>query len=225
MMELLRWYNLIFLLPAGVAILVLLVAGLESGDDSDADLSDAGDAGEGGETAEGDDLGDAEEGAEDGTGRHLLGFFGVGRAPLTIVLAALLIGWSVGGFAANEALQPRLGVPTRFIGLSLAVAAGCALVSAKLFAELAARFMPKDESYALSQADLVGLTGKVIYPISETAGRIHIRDRYRTLHVKPARVAPGAAPIAKGVEVIVASEDAQKRYVVVEPLGITTTSS
>jgi membrane protein implicated in regulation of membrane protease activity len=222
MMDLLRWYNLIFLLPAGVAVLVLLVSGLESGEDSDADVSDGGD---GGDAAEGDDAGDGDESAEDGPARHVLGFFGVGRAPLTIVLAALLIGWGISGIAANEALQPRLQIPGRFIGLSLAIAAGGALVSAKLLAELAARFMPKDESYAVSQAELVGLTGKVIYPVSESAGRIHIRDRFRTLHVKPARVAPGAPPIAKSVEVIVASEDAQRRYVVVEPLGITTRQS
>jgi membrane protein implicated in regulation of membrane protease activity len=224
MIDLLRWYNLIFLLPAGVAVLVLLIAGLETGGDNDADGGDGGDAADDGDGGDGGDAADGGD-TDGGAVGHLLGFLGVGRAPLTIVLAALLIGWGVGGIAANEALQPRLQAPARFIGLSLAIAAGSALVSAKLFAELAARFMPKDESYAVSQADLVGLTGTVIYPVSESTGRIHVRDRYRTLHVKPARVAPGAPPIAKSVEVIVASEDAQQRYVVVEPLEFTTRQS
>src|SRR6266568_2752942 len=56
-------------------------------------------------------------------------------------------------------------------------------------------------------------------PVSETGGRVHVFDQFRTLHAEPARVTPGQAPIEKGTEVIVASMDPDHGYLIVEPLG------
>lgn len=152
-------------------------------------------------------------------GRQLLGFFGLGRAPITIVASSLLLGWGLCGLGATELLRPILHYPALFVLPSLAVASAGGLVSAKLFGELAARLMPQDESYAISREGFLGLTGKVVYPVSETAGRVHIFDRFRTLHVASARVLPGQPPLAKGTEVIVASLDPDRGTLIVEPLG------
>ena len=80
----------------------------------------------------------------------------------------------------------------------MGVAAIGSLLTAKLFGELAARVMPRDESYALTRDALLGLTRKVVFPVSETTGRVHLYDEFHTLHVAPARVAPGSAPIGRG---------------------------
>src|SRR5207302_3346576 len=160
-----------------------------------------------------------------GVGPQLLGFFGVGRAPVTIVIGSLLIGWGLFGLAATDLLEHGLHLPpVLFVAPSLAAAAVGGLVSAKLLGELAAKLMPKVESYAISREGLLGLTGKVVYPISETGGRVHVFDQFRTLHAEPARVTPGQAPIEKGTEVIVASMDPDHGYLIVEPLGFSRTA-
>jgi hypothetical protein len=154
-----------------------------------------------------------------GIGRQLLGFFGVGRAPLTIVVGSLMIGWGLFGLGATELLRPVLRIPVLFAGPALLAALLGALCTAKLFGEIAALVMPKEESYAIRREGLIGLTGKVIYPVSATAGRVHVYDPYRTLHAEPARTDPGQAPLDKGMDVIVASIDPEHGYLIVEPLG------
>jgi hypothetical protein len=232
--EWLRWYYLIYLLPAGVAVLLLLLSGLSAGGDSDGDAGDVGDTGDvsagGGDISDAADVaadgqdgdgGDLDDSESPGGARALLAFLGIGRAPLTLVLGSLMIGWGLFGLGANEILRPILKAPGLFVGPSLGIACVGGLICAKVSAELAARVMPKDESYAITRDQLVGLAGRVAYPVSETMGRVHLRDRFKTLHVASARVAPGQPPIERGTEIIVASMDPNRRYVVVEPLGLT----
>jgi membrane protein implicated in regulation of membrane protease activity len=153
-------------------------------------------------------------------GQQLLGFFGVGRAPITIVLGSLLIGWGLVGMAVTDFLKHGLLLPpVLFVAPSLAAAAAGGLLCAKLIGEIAARLMPQDESCAIPREGLLGQTGKVVYPISETGGRVHVFDQFRTLHVESARVSPGHPSIEKGAEVIVASMDPEHGYLIVEPLG------
>jgi membrane protein implicated in regulation of membrane protease activity len=215
-----RWYNLVYLLPAGIAVFVLLIAAVAGagGDDGEADAGDLGDPGDLDAEALG---GDADDSPLGEAGRHLLVFLGAGRVPLTMILGSLMLGWGLFGLGANEFLRPVLGAPARFIVPSLAVAALGSLLTAKLFAEFAARVMPKDETYAIKRDALLGLTGSVVYPVSETAGRVHVRDRHRTLHQAAARVVPGQPTIPKGTPIIVATLDPDHRYLIVEPLGFT----
>jgi membrane protein implicated in regulation of membrane protease activity len=160
-----------------------------------------------------------------GIGQQLLGFFGVGRAPLTVVIGSLLIGWGLFGLAATDLLRHTLHWPALLtFAPSLAAAVAGALLSAKLFGEVAARLMPRDESCAIPREGLLGLAGKVVYPVSESSGRVHVFDSFRTLHVEPARVSPGQPAIEKGTEVIVASMDPDHGYLIVEPLGFSRSS-
>src|SRR5262249_44678697 len=146
--------------------------------------------------------------------QQFLGFFGIGRAPIPIVAGSMMIGWGLFGFGSVGWLEPILRFPALFVPPSLLIAFTGALLSAKLFGELAARLMPKDESYAITREGLLGLTGKVVYPVTETEGRVHVFDPFRTLHVLSARTPVGAEPIAKGTDVIIASMDADHRYVI-----------
>src|SRR5205814_1033020 len=145
--------------------------------------------------------------------------FGFGRAPLAILLASLLIGWGFGGIIALEILRPILRFPALFFLPAAGVALVSALLCLKLFGGLAARFMPEEQSSAIPREGLLGLTGKVVFRVSEETGRVHVFDQHRTLHVTPARVLPGTEPIDKGTDVIIASLDPDRRFVVVEPLG------
>src|SRR5688572_19826686 len=126
--EWLRWYYLIYLLPAGLAVLLLLLAGL--GPVGDADGADAAPADADvdldveGPAAEAGEAGDADG---DGVGgvRGALAFLGVGRAPLTLVCASLMIGWGLWGIVATEVLKPLLKAPAAFaLPAMVAAAAG-----------------------------------------------------------------------------------------------------
>lgn len=234
--EWLEWYYLIYLLPAAVAVFVLLLSGFaghdgahaHGGADVHADVSFHGAALH---AHFGGDHGHlhAEHGAshhDAGHGDHephgsmarILGFFGVGRAPLTIVVGSLMIGWGLTGLAVTAALRdtfPNTLAPIPFA----AVAAGFgALLTAKVFGELTARIMPGDESFAITRNDLVGLTGTAIYPVSDDLGRIHVWDRNRTLHSESARLAEPGQPIPRGTEVVVTALDPSGRYLLVRQL-------
>jgi membrane protein implicated in regulation of membrane protease activity len=266
--EWLHWYYLIFLLPAAVAVLVLLLGGLGGTHGHGAHAGGHLQAHHGfglrlhwGHGHHGAQAGHAPHAAHAAHGAHaqaaahashghaghaahghaghghaghhhaaahgrapgvvqqLLGFFGIGRAPIPIVIGSLMIGWGLFGIAALQVLQPILHFPLLFVGPAMIVAAAGALLFAKLFGEIAERLMPKDESYAISREGLVGLTGKVVYAVSDSSGRVHVFDQFRTLHVASARVASGLPPIGKGTEVIVASMDLERGCVIVEPLG------
>lgn len=266
MHEWLHWYYLIFLLPAAVAVFLLLLSGIgghryahaRGGAHGHAHVGGAhgqapgfhghghavghaghahagsyaghghagvhaGHAGHGhdahGATAYGHGHSAGHHGHADFAGRQLLAFVGMGRAPITIVVGSLMIGWGVFGFLALEILRPILKLPLLFVGPSLLCAAVGSILTTRLMGELLARVMPQDESYALTRDGLVGLTGKVVYPVTDSEGRVHIFDPYRTLHSESARVAPGLPPIEKGTEVIVASVDPDRKLLIVEPLG------
>jgi hypothetical protein len=223
--DLLRWHNLLFLLPMGVAALLLALSalGIGSGDEGDSDTGEAGidgsdldgaDAGDGGD-AGGDSDTDAE--APTATSHGFGGLIGIGRAPLSIVASAFTLTWGFVGFWANQFLvrtPPEPGFAQ--ILPSLLIAVVCGAVGARGAAEAAARLMPKHDSAAASRQSLVMLSGRVLFPVGENEGRVRIYDEHNTLHDNPARVAAGRAPIPKGRAIRVVDVDAQGRLIVEE---------
>lgn len=235
--EWLEWYYLIYLLPAAVAIFVLLMSGLAGHDgghtDGGADMhmdahfhADPLHAHFGDAHAHahlGHDAGHHGDVHADGDGPgalyRLLGFFGVGRAPLTIVVGSLMIGWGLCGLAATAVLREMFPGNLSFIPFAGVAAGFGALFTAKVFGELTARLMPGDESFAVSRNELVGLTGTVIYPVSDELGRIHVWDRNRTLHAESSRLADPGPPIERGTAVLITAMDPSGRYLLVRPVG------
>lgn len=125
--------------------------------------------------------------------------FGVGRAPLPIVLQLMALFWSVAGIEANkhflaDTLHPTLAQ----MGTPLAIAFWSALIGSRIGAELFGRFMPFEASAVVSREELYGLTGRVVFPVTETGGRIHLYDDNQTLHDERCRIAAGKFPLEKG---------------------------
>jgi len=246
--EWLYWYYLIFLLPAVVAVLVLALSGLGAHHGGHGHGAHGFHGHHGGGAHHGGGMhhggtahhapsagaahsqgahgahathqhGHEAHGGGANAARQMLAFFGVGRAPVTLVIGSLMIGWGLFGVIALEILRPILRYPALFFLPAAAVALAGALICAKIFAEISARLMPQEGSAAIPSEGLMGLTGTVVYPVTEEGGRVHLFDAFRTLHVSPARIAPGHEPLAKGAEIIVAAMDPDHRYVIVEPLG------
>ncbi len=212
----LHWWNLLFLIPLGVAVLLLLlgtVTGLgdDDGHGADGDGDGHGDVhGDGGHAGDGGD-GDADHGDADGDhhgSNPLAGAFqafGVGSVPVTLLLPGFLLFFGVAGLGANRSLNVAASPDSRIVAaLLIALAAG--LLGMALFGATARRFLPKDLP-ATASRDLLARTARVVFTVTPEGGTIQVRDAGGTLHQVPARVAPGDHPIEAGRDVILVSRD------------------
>lgn len=140
--------------------------------------------------------------------------FGFRDAPVALVVDAGMMGWGVFGFWATTVF---FHTPEPIATLApLAIAAGCGFGAMHVSGRIFARFLPKDETDVVSRNGLFGLTGTVVYPVTSSAGRVHIYDPYGTLHDESCRVASGADSIARGAKVLVTDMDEAGRIIVEE---------
>ena len=146
-----------------------------------------------------------------------LALMGVDRAPLPMVVESFCICWGVIGCLSNQWLLPHTPDPTLAQVLpSMGIALAGGLIGARGAAELIARLMPQDESQVVSRNSLFGLVGNVAFPVSESGGRIHIYDDFGTLHDETCRIASTHLPIAKGNRAMVMDRDAHGNLIVEE---------
>jgi membrane protein implicated in regulation of membrane protease activity len=149
-------------------------------------------------------------------GGFILGLFGARKAPLPLVLEAGLLGWGVFGFCANMFFQVGASPSALLAMPAIAVAAVGGFATMHIAGATFARFMPEDESSALSRNSLFGIAGEVVYPVSETGGRIHVYDPYGTMHDESCRVAAGQQTIERGRRAMVVDIDAKGTLIVEE---------
>lgn len=217
-MSIVAWWNLIFLLPAfaGLLYLILLATGTVSGDTGDVDVDldmDADiDAGEihGIEHALG-------ESAQPSGLAHVLSLFGIGRAPLSLLLVSFSFLWGMLGWLANSAFSSFIASPAIFIWPSVAVALVGSLLLTRLLASGLHRFMPATETYAISNRQLVGRLASVRYAVSDRNGTAQLYDDQGRLHEVPVRVLPGEDPIPAQSTVILWRYDAAAEAFLVTP--------
>jgi YqiJ-like protein len=221
-MELLAWWNLVFLLPggAGIFLVLLSVLGLGGSHDADHDVPvhhdhdhdlhhDAPLALPPHAGAPGHEAGHEPPGLVAGA----LSLLGVGRAPLTVVLTILCLSFGFVGFALNRALGGLLPLWQLF-----PVSLGTALVGSTLLTGVSARaigrLVPREESYATPFAALEGQTGKIVLLLSPTEGYAQVHDRYGNLHEIHCRGLEGA-PLRKDQPILVVQAQSDKRLCLV----------
>ncbi len=182
MVELLEWWNLIFLLPAAAAVLyvLLLAVGALPFDDLGLDV----------------DTHDA-----DG-GHDLLGILGVGRVPISVVFISFSLLWGVIGWFAMRAFRPIWPEPGVFVWPALLVALVGAVSLTRVMTRLLSRVMPGTESYGAGARELIGRMAETRYPISATGGSVQVYDQHGTMHEVPARVLADEAMIPAGARVV-----------------------
>ena len=217
-----HWYYLIYLVPGGSALLLLLLSALGGGMHHHhvghghhaavphAPVSHAP------HHAAGHSHGHPRAASTGGRGQTPLTFFGVGRVPAPLVWGSGLLGWGLFGFWGTQFWQSCLHVPGLFALPALATALAGAFATEKITVETAARFLPRDETYATDAVELCGLTGTVAFPVDAARGRVHVYDAHGTLHDMSARTAPNVPPVARGGKVLVVDYDAGRDEVIVE---------
>jgi hypothetical protein len=186
--ELLEWWNLIFLLPAFAAVLYVLLLAVGALPFDDMGLHFDAHAGHVDHDVPGD--------------HDLLGILGVGRVPISIVLIGFSLLWGVIGWFAMRAFQSVWPEPGVFIWPSLLVALVGAAGLTRLMTRLLSRVMPGTETYGAGTRELIGRMAETRYPISPTGGTVQVYDQYGTLHEVPARVLTGEAMIPAGARVV-----------------------
>jgi membrane protein implicated in regulation of membrane protease activity len=145
----------------------------------------------------------------DGDAPHgnLLGSFydwlNAGRVPLLILLMAALGAFSVVGLALQiVAMNVAAPLPTLVAGLLAFLAV---IPTTRSVSRVLARFLPRDETYAVDEAALVGRTGVVtLGPVEfDSAGRAKIADAHGNVHFPRVKAAREGQAIAQGASVLV----------------------
>lgn len=226
-MDLLQPWNLPFILPfSGALIYLLLLATgtVPEGQDSDADLDTDIDH----DVADLDH--DVQHGIEHYTGDHgslhgdthhtpstlsqILGFLGIGRVPLSIIMTSFCFIWGFTGWAGNQFFANVLLFPALYFWPSAALALFSAVFGTKLLARGISHVMPSTESYGVSAGELVGKRAEVRYELTEGSGSVFLHDPYGNLLELPCRVREGEAAIPSGSPVILMGYDErEKAYV------------
>lgn len=212
-MELLQWWNLVFLLPAVAALLFLLLLALGAlpaeGNHGDVHLEPGLHLDIHGAHIEihPGDLPD-DVSSDSDPFRGALSLIGVGRIPLSLVLMSFLFLWGFFGWVANQVFGNVIASPALFIWPSLAVALVGAGAFTRFLAVRLGRLMPSTESYGVTARGLVGRIADVRYALTETSGSVQVYDEFGTMHETAARVMPGESPIPAGARVVLWRYDA-----------------
>lgn len=161
-----EWQYLIFELPIVAALLyvVLMASGLSLGEDAHLDVGHD-------VHVEADHHVHAEA-----HGHHLhilgavLGFLGIGKVPLSILMMSACFIWG----AAGLLLLVMLGVDSILKVVAFtALAAG---VGTRLVAEGLSALIPREESYYTPKEHMVGQVGEVLYEVTRASGTVRLRD-------------------------------------------------
>lgn len=163
--------------------------------------------------------GDAAPAASGGDGgslaQSMLAALGIGRVPIMLVLMAFLISFGSVGLLSNTTLTELLGrYPDLAIYPTLLGSGILALFITSSVSRLLAQLAP-NSSTAISLEQLVGRVGVVVSSsVSQTYGRVQVRDSFGSLHTVYAIIEEGD-PVPDQSEVaLLAYDAAQRRFVV-----------
>lgn len=146
---------------------------------------------------------DSETSGLTGALNNILGFFGIGKCPLGIILMTLGISWGFFGLCSNGILASlRIIPPFLYFWVSLVVATVAGLIFTRLVASRVAKLMPKSGTTAVGLEKLVGRSGEATVEVDEQSGRARVRDEFGTLHNVYCRIEAGDESIRAGEQLL-----------------------
>lgn len=212
---LLEWFNLFFVIPFGLAFMLLVaqILGLDPGHhevdhDHDHDLLPDTHAHE--HEGEGPE---APHAPHPDLAARILSALGLGRIPLSLALMTFGFVFGFTGYALNVLLLPVLVSPWLFFPVAVAGAGLGGLVFTGAFAGHVAKFLPKVRTHAASTQDLTGRIGETLYALdAEGRGTIRVRDAHGNLQQFAAFTAPPRALAAAAQVLLVRFDPAAKAF-------------
>jgi len=147
-----------------------------------------------------------------------------GRLPLLILLVLALGVFSIEGFLL-QGIAHAIGTTVPVSIASLAAFAGSIPVI-RTASRGIARIIPRDETYAVSDADFVGKVAVVaIGPLDQgLPGRVRLKDVFGNWHSVPARAGPDSKALAVGASVLLVDRDAKSFIAITAPADLIASS-
>ncbi len=166
--------------------------------------------------------GDLEPGGAEATGAgafaRALGWLNVGRVPFLILLICFLALFAISGFVMQIMAKGMIGLLPVLIAAPLAGA--LALPGTRMVSRALAHVMPREETYAVGDAQLIGRVAAVtLGPVSrDTPGKAKVSDQHGNLHFVRVRAAKAAESHDPGAAVLLVSlEDAVFEVIAAPP--------
>lgn len=154
----------------------------------------------------------------DGADSSWVGWIGIGRVPLTVVLITFLFAFGLGGLGVNALAHDLLSDTWKapLFPFALLVGAVSGVLSARAVATTIVRILPAGDSEALRPGMHVGRVGTTLCDVTNI-GQVRVEEDARGpvayLNVRPEK----PLPIAKDVEVLVTRFDLASQLYLVTP--------
>lgn len=152
----------------------------------------------------------------DGLGGLFL-WVNAGRLPLLILIVLALGVFSIVGFFL-QGLAHGMGVSIP-AWIAVIAAAGFSLPVIRVTSRGIARIIPRDETYAVDNADFIGRVAEVsVGPLDQgPPGRVRLKDVFGNWHSLVARASPESTPLPVGASVLLVDRDARSFIAISAP--------
>ncbi|HXQ04538.1 MAG TPA: OB-fold-containig protein [Bradyrhizobium sp.] len=143
-----------------------------------------------------------------------------GRLPLLILIILALGVFSIEGFLL-QGIAHALGAAVPVGVAALAAGAGSIPVI-RTTSRGIARIIPRDETYAVSDADFVGKVAVVsVGPLDQgLPGRVRLKDVFGNWHTVSARASPASEALPVGASVLLVDRDARSFIAIAAPADL-----
>ena len=160
----------------------------------------------------------------DADGHHGLdGLFlwiNAGRLPLLILIILALGVFSIGGFLLQGIAHAAGSTLPVWIAALVATAGSIPVIRGA--SRGLARIIPRDETYAVSDADFVGKVAQVsVGPLDQgLPGRVRLKDVFGNWHTVAARASSNSEALAVGTSVLLVDRDAKSFIAISAPADL-----
>jgi membrane protein implicated in regulation of membrane protease activity len=139
---------------------------------------------------------------------RVFGWLNAGRVPILILIILALGYFAAAGFALQSIARALWAPLPSLVASGVAVAIAVPLM--RWSSSAIARLIPRDETYAVETATLLGRTAEVtVGPLDEgLPGRVKVKDAHGNWHFPRARAAKGHAPMPIGSPVLLVDHEA-----------------
>jgi hypothetical protein len=155
----------------------------------------------------------------DGLGGLFL-WINAGRLPLLILIVLALGVFSIAGFFL-QGLAHGVGISIP-AWIAAIAAAGFSLPVIRVTSRGIARIIPRDETYAVDDADFIGHVAEVsIGPLDQgLPGRVRLKDVFGNWHSLVARASAESTPLPVGASVLLVDRDAKSFIAISAPADL-----
>jgi multisubunit Na+/H+ antiporter MnhC subunit len=153
------------------------------------------------------------DGSDLGVFGQCLSWLHVGRIPLLVILTLLLVGFALAGLSLQYAIHACFGFMLN-TSIASVIAAGGSLVFTRHVGALVARAVPAVQSSALSDAELVGLTGEIVgaSALKGVPGQAKVVDRFGQAHYVRVEPASDADALHRGKRLVIVERVSDSLY-------------